>query len=309
VDRPSETVGFIGLGQMGGGMAKNLLLAGVGLIDYDQHQKISNEYVQLGARVSKSPAIMAAQAKKIFLCFPFTPEVDVVLFGHDGLSEGAEKDLMIIDTSTIYVNNAIAFQTRLKASELSYSDCPISGLPFRAAEGSLTMMFGGTLSKFQQAKPYLDIMGRSILYCGDCGKGRMIKAFNNVVYDINLAAISEILPLAVKSGLDPNVLEQLFTTGSSRSFASEYFVPRMIERTFTGDYSLQDALKDITNFQLATSEFNDNTPMFDAMVNTYKKAIDMGFGEESKSSMLKVYEKILALLSQKQLIKSNRPSN
>ena len=71
----------------------------------------------------------------------------------------------------------------------------------------------------------------------------------------------------------------------------------MIELTFTGDYSLQDALKDITNVQLATSEFNDNTPMFDAMVNTYKKAIDMGFGEESKSSMLKVYEKILALLS------------
>jgi 3-hydroxyisobutyrate dehydrogenase-like beta-hydroxyacid dehydrogenase len=117
------------------------------------------------------------------------------------------------------------------------------------------------------------------------------KAFNNVVYDINLSAISEILPLSVKSGLDPNVLEQLFTTGTSRSFASEHFVPRMIERTFTGDYPLQDALKDITNVQLATSEFNDNTPMLDAMVNTYKESIDMGFGKESKSSMLKVYEK------------------
>ena len=79
------------------------------------------------------------------------------------------------------------------------------------------MMFGGTLSEFQKAKQYLDIMGRSILYCGDCGKGQLVKAFNNVVYDINIAAISEIMPLAMKSGLDPNIFEQLFTTGSSRS--------------------------------------------------------------------------------------------
>jgi 3-hydroxyisobutyrate dehydrogenase-like beta-hydroxyacid dehydrogenase len=134
-------------------------------------------------------------------------------------------------------------------------------------------------------------MGGSILYCGDCGKGQLIKAFNSVVYDINLAAISEIMPLAMKSGLDPNLLEQLFTTGSGRSFASEHFVPRMIERTFTGDYSLQSALKGITNVQQVTSEFNDNTPMFDAMVNAYQEAIYMGFGGKSKSAMLKVYEK------------------
>jgi 3-hydroxyisobutyrate dehydrogenase len=148
------------------------------------------------------------------------------------------------------------------------------------------MMFGSTLSEFQQAKPYLNIMGRSIFYCGDCGKGQLIKAFNNVVCDINLAAISEIMPLAMESGLDPNLLGQLFTTGSSRSFAFEHFVPHIIERTFTGDYSLQGALKDIINFQQATSEFNDNTPMFDVMVNTYQKAINMGFSEESKSAML-----------------------
>jgi 3-hydroxyisobutyrate dehydrogenase-like beta-hydroxyacid dehydrogenase len=307
VDKPSETVGFIGLGQMGSGMAKNLLLAGIDLIVFDQHQETANEYAQLGARVAKSPAILAAQVKKIFLCLPFTPDVDVALFGDNGVTEGADKGLMIVDTSTIYVSDARAFQTRLKAFGLSYSDCPISGLPFRAANGSLTMMFGGTLSNFQQAKPYLDIMGGSILYCGDCVKGQMAKAFNNVVYDINLATISEILPLAMKSGLGPNILEQLFTTGSSRSFASEHFVPRMIERTFTGDYSLQGALKDITNAQQTISEFNDNTPMFNAMVNTYQKAIEMGFGEESKSSMLKVYEKKFGVTVIKTGIKNKEP--
>jgi 3-hydroxyisobutyrate dehydrogenase-like beta-hydroxyacid dehydrogenase len=134
-------------------------------------------------------------------------------------------------------------------------------------------------------------MGRSILYYGDCGKGQLIKAFKNVVYDINLASISEIMPLVIKLGLVPDLLEQLFTSGSSYSFTSEHFVPRMIERTFTGDYSLRGAFKDITNVQQATSKFNDDTPMFDAMVNTYQKAINIGFGEVSKSAMLKIYEK------------------
>jgi 2-hydroxy-3-oxopropionate reductase len=92
------------------------------------------------------PCHYGCSSQKNLLCLPFTPEVDTVLFGPDVVAEGAKKDSMIIDTSTIYVSDAQAFQTRLKALELSYSDCPVSRLPFRAADGSLTMMFGGTLS-------------------------------------------------------------------------------------------------------------------------------------------------------------------
>ena len=94
---------------MGSGMAKNLLLAEVDLFLYDLRQEISNEYVQLGARVAKSSAILATRAKIIFLCLPFTPEVDVVLFGQNGVAEGAEKGSMIINTSTIYVSEVQAF--------------------------------------------------------------------------------------------------------------------------------------------------------------------------------------------------------
>jgi 3-hydroxyisobutyrate dehydrogenase-like beta-hydroxyacid dehydrogenase len=127
VDRSLETVGFIGLGQMGGGMVRNLLLAGVDLIVYDQRQDVSNKYVELGARIAISPANMAVQVKK-FLCLPFTPKVDAVLFSPDDVTEGSKKGSMIIDTPKIYVSDAQTFQTRLKAFELSYSDCPISGL-------------------------------------------------------------------------------------------------------------------------------------------------------------------------------------
>ena len=82
-------------------------------------------------------------------------------------------------------------------------------------DASLTMMFRGTLSKFKQAKPYFDIMSGSILYCGDSMDSQLIKVFNNVVCDINLAAISEIMSFAIILGLDPNFLEQLFTKGFS----------------------------------------------------------------------------------------------
>ena len=289
--RLSERIGFIGLGQMGGNMAKNLLSAGVSVTVHDQRQELADEFIALGANFADTPADVAARVDKLFLCLPFSPQVEAALFGDGGISKGAEKGLMVIDTSTIYVSDAQDFQSRLSKLGVAYCDCPISGLPYRAEDGTLTMMFGGQPSEYEQVQPYLEVMGQFIFYCGECGTGQMMKAFNNVVYDINIAGIAEVLPLAVKSGLDPSVLEQVFTTGSSRSFASEYFVPRMMERKFSGDYSLEGAFKDIVNVQQATSGFSDETPMLDGMIKAYKGAIDMGFGEEPKSAMLKVYEK------------------
>ena len=82
-----------------------------------------------------------------------------------------------------------------------YSDCPISGMPFRAENGTLTMMFGGSSEMFSdEVRPYLDIMGEFIVHCGDIGMGQLMKAVNNIIYNVNIAAICEVMPLAVKAG-------------------------------------------------------------------------------------------------------------
>ena len=95
MNRLLETVGFIGLGQMAGGMVKNLLLAGVDLIVYNQLQDVSDKYVQLGARIGYISCHYGCTSQKIFLGLPFTPEVDVALFGPGGIAEGADKGQMI----------------------------------------------------------------------------------------------------------------------------------------------------------------------------------------------------------------------
>ena len=285
-------------------MAKNVMAAGVYLIVSDQRQDVSAEYVKLGARAAKSPADLASQVSKLFMCLPFTPEVDVALFGPGGVTEGAEKGLMIVDTSTIYVGDAVDFQTRLSALDIIYSDCPISGMPFRAKDGTLTMMFGGQKEHFEQAKPYLEMMGAFILHCGDCGKGQMMKAFNNVVYDINIAAISELLPTAVKAGLDPSLLEQLFTTGSSRSFASEHFVPRMVQRSSPVITRCRGPIKTSSTSSRRRQIFQMKLQCLMPWLRFMKKPWIWGLVRNQKALCLKSSRKILVYLYQRQMRKN-----
>ncbi|MDX1431827.1 MAG: NAD-binding protein [Gammaproteobacteria bacterium] len=133
-------------------------------------------------------------------------------------------------------------------------------------------------------------MGEFIVHCGAIGAGQLMKAVNNIIYNVNIAAICEVMPLAVKAGLDPRTLEEVLTTASSRSFASEYFVPRILAGMFEGDFSMQAAYKDITNIEQLAARLDASLPVVDAMVSTYRTAIEMGFGEQPKSAMIKVYE-------------------
>ena len=143
---------------------------------------------------------------------------------------------------------------------------------------------------FDEARPYLDIMGQFVVHCGDVGMGQLMKAVNNIIYDVNIAAICEVMPLAVKAGLAPDTLAEVLTTASARSFASEYFVPRILEGRFEGDFSMRAAYKDIVNVQEVAARLEASLPVVNAMVSTYQAAMDMGFGDEPKSAMVKVYE-------------------
>ncbi|MGY9034875.1 MAG: NAD(P)-dependent oxidoreductase [Rhodobacterales bacterium] len=289
----NKPIGFIGLGAMGGGMVKNFLKQNLTVLAYDISKNVKEEYTKLGAIFEESPAVIASKVNRLFLCLPFGQEVESVLLGSNGVTTSNNSGLRVLDTSTLYSQDSIKFQLELKKYGISYNDCPVSGLPHKANDGSLTTMFGGSKEEFQLFNPYLKIIGDFILHCGPVGSGQMMKAFNNVLYNINIAGLSEIFSIAVKSGLDPNAVQQLLVSGSCKSFASEYFVPKMVNRVFTGDYKMVAALKDIENVKNTTEKLNIDTPMFSSMIKTYMEAIEMGFGKESKSAMLKVYEEKL----------------
>ena len=287
-----KRLGFIGLGRMGFGMASNLSKAAVPLVVYDVNPRPVQTLVGKGAQMAETPADLAGQVELLFVCVPSETEAEEVLFGDRGVSEG-NQSLRVIDTTTMNHGAAVRLAMRSEHAGLSYSDCPISGLPFRAEDGTLTMMFGGSRDAFSEAKPYLDIMGEFVVHCGAVGMGQLMKAVNNIIYDVNIAAIAEVMPLAVRAGLEPGTLAEVLTTASARSFASEYFVPRILEGRFEGDFSMRAAYKDIVNIREVAARLQASLPVVEAMVSTYQAAIDMGFGDQPKSAMIKVYEERL----------------
>lgn len=289
------TVGYIGLGRMGGGMALNLAKSVSPVYVFDPISEAMKPLLDAGAIACDSAADIAKKCDLIFMCLPFAPEVRAVMFGPGGIHNARRNELTIVDSTTLDRTDAIAICKEAEEVGITYWDCPISGMPFRAHDGTLTMMFGGSAEGFAFAKPYLDDMGEHIIHAGPVGCGQAMKALNNIVYNINIAAISEVIPLALAVGLDADLVAELMTTGSSKSFASEYFVPRMMDRAFHTDFAMEDAYKDIINVQRMRDETGASIPVVDAMVKSYQSTMDAGFGREPKSAMIKVYEEKLGV--------------
>lgn len=291
----SQSIGFIGLGRMGRGMALNLLGSVDTLHVFDPLPDAMQPLTEAGAIACASPRDMAEICSLIFLCLPSAPQVREVLFGTDGFQTAQTDDLTIVDTTTLDRTDAIAISAEADRVDIAYWDCPISGMPFRAEDGTLTVMFGGSKGAFDLASLHLKSFATEIIHCGPVGCGQAMKAVNNIIYNVNIAALCEVLPLAVAVGLDPEEVGRLVTSASSRSFASDYFVPRMLERRFDTDFTMNEAYKDIVNIQRMGIETRAHLPVVNSMISTYQAAMHAGYGGEPKSAMLKVYEKALGV--------------
>ena len=278
---------------MGSGMVSNLTTAGQHLYVHDQAASAMAGFANTKANCCQDLREIVEACSLIFLCLPSAKEVEDVLFGPNGLVDNANAEISIIDTSTLERSDALQFHNQLAHKGIQYADCPVSGLPARAREGKLTLMFGGSQTLFEQVSPLLALLGNNIVYCGEVGSGQLMKAVNNIIYNINIVALCEILPLAVVGGISVDALEQVVTSASSRSFAGDHFIPRMLARKFDGDFPLAGAYKDILNMQKVATEKHALTPLMNAMICSYQKTIADGLGDEPKSAIIKIYEKVL----------------
>ena len=280
---------------MGSGMAANLTTAGHNLFVHDQSASAMASFADTNTICCQSLSGITQTCSLIFLCLPSAKEVDDVLFGPNGLVENTNAEISIIDTSTLERSEALQFHDQLAHKGIQYADCPVSGLPARAREGRLTLMFGGSQILFEQVSPLLELLGKNIVYCGEVGSGQLMKAVNNIIYNINIVALCEILPLGVAAGISIDALEQVVTSASSRSFAGDHFIPRMMAREFEGDFPLAGAYKDILNMQKVATEKQALTPLMNAMISSYQNALADGLGDEPKSAIIKIYEKVLGI--------------
>lgn len=292
-------ISFIGLGQMGKGMAMNLAKCGCDYLVYDINDKIFADFKSKGIKTS-SDIKDTYDSDIIFLCLPDTKIVEKVTIGPGGLIEHLKEGQILVDCSTIAYLPTLKIGEAFAAKKVEFMDCPISGRQARAEDGTLTIMCAGKEEVYNTIKPYLDLMGTEIMYMGKTGNGQLTKMINNCIYDINIAGFCELLTVAVKLGLEPEKIGAVINTGSAKSDASAFFVPQILEGKFDYGFSMRDAYKDVMSCVEITSLQELPVPMLDAMNSIYKTTMLKGYGEKYKGAMVRVYEDIMDVKVRKQ---------
>ena len=288
-------VGFIGLGTMGKWMAFNLIKAGFPLKFFARKKGVIEETIRQGGQFIATPRELASQVAWMFLCLPDTETVEEMLFGREGIAGAMKTGQILIDCSTIHPLAARRIHRILQEREIAFLDAPISGMEARAKAGTLTIMVGGEKLAFEEVRPALDAMGNTILYLGASGNGQIMKMINNVLFDIHCAALAEILPLAVKVGLEPEQVVAVARKGTGQSFALDNFGPLILDGNFGPGYPLEDAYKDMVHAMEISSAHRIPLPVTAATMTTYQMALDQGLGRENKGAMIKVWEKVLGV--------------
>jgi len=293
-------LGFIGLGQMGKHCAANLLKNQGQLFVSDANPEALTFLVEQGAQSASSPAELFSLCDAVFLCLPNGDIVEKVIFGPNGLGESFREAQIIVDLSTVDFIQTQEIAGKVEAMGVSFMDAPISGLDIKAKSGELSIMCGGNEETFNKMLPYLENIGSSIVYLGKHGMGQLSKTINNILYNINMAGLAEILPFAVKMGLEPEKIAQFVNSGTGRSLASEYFIPRILEGNFSYGFTMESAYKDMQTACIASAKEKIPTPVLHAAMTTYQMTMLEGFGKEYKGAMIKTYERLLNVMFRKE---------
>ena len=285
-------VGFIGLGEMGRRMAINVAKNKFPLQVYDVRSQMIEKLVKNGAVAGKNPADVGRNNDCILLSLPGTEEVESVIFGENGIVNGLSSGGIVVDLSTMGYLATLKMQENLHAKGITFIDAPVSGAEARAENGTLTIMVGGDSKKLEKVRSILNAIGKNIVYMGRSGNGQLTKLINQLLFNTSIAAMAEIMPMAVKLGLDPEDVSKVVTTGTGRSYALEHFIPLILENNFKFGYTLNKAYKDIMSTSEICSKLKIPMPVVSAAMQTYQLALIQGLGDENKGSMIKVWEKL-----------------
>jgi len=283
--------GFIGVGQMGGPMAINLS-SGFEVTAYYLNEQ-EREQFQNTSVIASDQMPVVASADVLFLCLPNEMVINEILFGNDKLFDDLTPGTIIVDTSTIDHEATLHLSDKLAQKNIHFVDAPISGMRARAEDGSLTMMCGGDETIVNKLRPMLSTMASNVIYMGDTGSGQLTKLINQLLFDINAAALAEILPLSVKLGLNPENIGKVVNSGTGKSYASEFFIPRILDDDFSQGYAMQSAYKDLVSASAISAKHQIPTPVLAAATATYQSALRAGLGEQDKGAMIRVFEELL----------------
>jgi 3-hydroxyisobutyrate dehydrogenase len=226
-------VGFIGIGLMGKPMTLRLLAAGYRTTVWNRSRAKLKEVLERGAVEAKTPAELAGASDIVFMCVTDTAAAEAVVFGPDGVAEGAGPDKTLVDFSSIRPDATRAMAERLKAETgMAWVDAPVSGGIQGAADGSLAIMCGGEAADIERVRPVVMNLCQRFTHMGPSGAGQTTKLCNQVIVGSTIAVLAEAVNLAERAGVDARRLPEALTGGWADSKPFQVFVPRMAGRTF-----------------------------------------------------------------------------
>ena len=228
-----EKIGFIGIGTMGKPMSINLLKAGYSLLVFDVNPKPLEELKEKGATIGKSSRDVASQTDVIITILPNSGDVEKAMLGENGVIEGARRDSIVIDMSTIDPSVSRKVAQAFSPKGVKVLDAPVSGGQMGAIAATLAIMVGGDEGIFQRCLPIFQAMGKKIVYCGPNGSGEIVKIINNLLAGINMIATAEALTLGVKAGVAFKTLYDAINASSGQNWAMQNYCGA---KAFKGDF-------------------------------------------------------------------------
>jgi 2-hydroxy-3-oxopropionate reductase len=238
-------LGFIGLGIMGKPMAGHLVNAGYTVHVFSRSPGPVKELEASGAKACRTTREVAEKSDVIFIMVPNTPDVNVVLFGFNGVADGVRKGAIVVDMSSISPIATREFAEKLEALEVEMLDAPVSGGQVGAQNATLSIMVGGKKEAFERVEPFFELMGQNIVHVGPNGDGQMCKVANQIVVALTIEAVGEALLLASKAGADPSKVRAALLGGFAGSRILELHGERMINRTFEPGFRIGLHQKDL----------------------------------------------------------------
>lgn len=292
-------IGFLGLGNMGGPMARNLLKAGHRVTVFDPSAQAVAALVEAGATSANSPAAVAqARVEAIVTMLPAAAQVKQVYQGKDGLLAHVGQGVLLIDCSTIDPLSAREVATLALAQGNPMLDAPVSGGTGGATAGTLTFMVGGPASAFDQAGPILSAMGKNLVHCGNSGNGQVAKIANNMLLGISMVGVAEAMALGVALGMDAKVLAGIINTSSGRCWSSEINnpFPGVLEnapasRGYSGGFGTDLMLKDLGLATEAAKHVRQPVLLGAAAQQLYQSFSLQGHGGLDFSAIIKLYRR------------------
>ncbi len=298
-------IGFIGLGNMGGPMAANLVAAGLQVVGFDVVPAALEAAVGRGLRAAESAAAAAA-APIVITMLPAGAQVREIYTGaaggndggNDGIIAAAPAGALLIDCSTIDVATARAVHQAAAAAGRAMLDAPVSGGVAGAAAGTLTFMAGGAAAAFARARPILEAMGATIVHAGGPGNGQAAKVCNNMILGISMIAVAEAFALGEKLGLDAKTFFDISSqaSGSCWAMLNHLPVPGIVEsaaanRDFKPGFAAAMMVKDMGLSQEAAGQVGAATPLGAAAAALYAEFVESGHGELDYSAIIKMFRR------------------